>query len=388
MKILFYSAHPSLNLASPAGYATHMLETISAFRELGHHVDTFIVGGEEESNAINNTSRSRTILKKVIPSLIWETIKDLKLIRNDKNNELKLDKLIKEYDPDLIYERGYYLLLSGVKSAKRSNCFHILEMNAPYPEERIKMSGKSLFHNYALRTEALQTSLTKRLVVVSGALKNYYSKINSNVASKTIIIPNAISESFIKSFSDIENQELKKKLNLENKLIIGFVGSIFPYHGVEMLVSAFKRKYGNAKEVGLLIVGDGVGLVDIMKSCNDLKNIVFTRNISSKDIPSHINLMDIWVMAKSNWYGSPVKIFEYGAYKKPVIVPKVSPVMEIIEDQKNGLFVDSEKELIHAMSKLVDDESTRSLIGEALYEQVIEKHTWKKNAIRILSDLI
>jgi len=387
MKILYYSAHPSLNLQSPAGYATHMRETISAFRELGHHVDTFIVGGEEESNAINNTSRSRTILKKVIPSLIWETIKDLKLIRNDKNNELKLDKLIKEYDPDLIYERGYYLLLSGVKSAKRSNCFHILEMNAPYPEERIKMSGKSLFHNYALRAEALQTSLTKRLVVVSGALKNYYSKINSNVASKTIIIPNAISESFIKSFSDIENQELKKKLNLENKLIIGFVGSIFPYHGVEMLVSAFKFTYGNSKDLGLLIVGDGVGLTEMKKSTKNFKNIVFTGNVNSNEIPSLINLMDICVMAKSNWYGSPLKIFEYGAYKKAVIVPKVSPVMEIIESEVNGLLVDSESELTIAMKNLVENMTKRELMGERLFKKIIENHTWNKNAMRILFDL-
>jgi glycosyltransferase involved in cell wall biosynthesis len=166
------------------------------------------------------------------------------------------------------------------------------------------------------------------------------------------------------------------------------VGSIFPYHGVEMLVSAFKKDYVNSEGVGLLIVGAGVGLNDLMKNNTEYKNIIFTGNINSDNIPSHINLMDICVMARSNWYGSPVKIFEYGAYKKPVIVPRVSPVLEIIDSEIDGIFVDSEGELITAMKRLIEDKTKRVLMGEALHRKIIEKHTWKKNAIRILSDLI
>lgn len=390
MKILYYSAHPALNLASPSGYGTHMRETIRSFKGLGHEVQTFIVGGEHipSHNKVKGKSFLKEFFKIITPSIIWESIKDFQLIRNDKLNELKLIQILKEYQPDIIYERGYYLLLSGVNAAKNLDCFHVLEMNAPYPEERTKMSGKSLFYKYALKAEYLQTSLTNKLVVVSGALKEYYSKGNPEVLSKTLIVHNAISESFIQSISEIERDQLKKELTLENKLVIGFVGSIFPYHGVEMLVSAFKKDYANSKDVGLLIVGDGVGLNDLMKTNTEVKNIIFTGNINSNNIPSYINLMDICVMARSNWYGSPVKIFEYGAYKKPVIVPRVSPVLEIIDSEVDGIFVDSEGELITAMKRLIEDKTKRVLMGEALHRKIIEKHTWKKNAIRILSDLI
>ena len=390
MRILYYSAHPTLNLSSPSGYGTHMRETIRSFKGLGHEVQTFIVGGEHISpdTYVSGNGLLMKFLKKIIPSIIWESIKDFQLVRNDRSNQIKLIELIKEYQPDIIYERGYYLLLSGVNAAKKSDCFHVLEMNAPYPEERTKMSGKSWFYKDALKAEHLQTSLTNKLVVVSGALKEYYSKGNLEILSKTLIVHNAISESFIQSISEIERDQLKKELTLENKLVIGFVGSIFPYHGVEMLVSAFKKDYANSEGVGLLIVGAGVGLNDLMKNNTEYKNIIFTGNINSDNIPSHINLMDICVMAGSNWYGSPVKIFEYGAYKKPVIVPRVSPVLEIIDSEIDGIFVDSEGELITAMKRLIEDKTKRVLMGEALHRKIIEKHTWKKNAIRILSDLI
>ncbi len=388
MKILFYSAHPTLNLGSPAGYATHMRETIAAFRELGHHVDTFIVGGEKESDAINNISWSKAILKKVIPPLIWETIKDLKLIRNDKKNELKLNKLIREYHPDLIYERGYYLLLSGVSCAQRLNCKHILEMNAPYPEEKIQMNGKSLFFNYSKKVERFQVKSTNRLIVVSDALKKYYSKNNLDTEQKTLVVHNAISPRFIRSIQEFEKEKLKKELGFENKKVIGFVGSIFPYHGVDLLVKSFISKYDNCAYVGLLIVGNGVGLEDLRASSVESKNIVFTGNLDSKLVPNYINIMDICVMAKSNWYGSPVKIFEYGAYKKAVIGPRVKPVMEIINSGENGILIEGEKELSEAIDMLLNNEEERIRLGNQLFNKIQMNHTWVQNAKVTLEGMI
>ncbi|MEY3398003.1 MAG: hypothetical protein RL220_597, partial [Bacteroidota bacterium] len=47
MKILYYSPHPNLNLATPSGPGTHMREVIEALESQGHTVVRFIAGGEE-----------------------------------------------------------------------------------------------------------------------------------------------------------------------------------------------------------------------------------------------------------------------------------------------------------------------------------------------------
>ncbi|MCT4581211.1 MAG: hypothetical protein N4A35_07320 [Flavobacteriales bacterium] len=78
MKILYYSAHPHLNLSDNTGYGTHMREVIAGFKYHGHEVKTLIIGGTSSSKPTNQhpqkTSSLKSKLKKLIPNIIWETI--------------------------------------------------------------------------------------------------------------------------------------------------------------------------------------------------------------------------------------------------------------------------------------------------------------------------
>ena len=69
-------------------------------------------------------------------------------------------------------------------------------------------------------------------------------------------------------------------------------------------------------------MGDGEILSDLKLLCSNLNisdSVIFTGSVAHADVFAYIDLMEIAVMAKSNWYGSPVKIFEYGAMKKAII---------------------------------------------------------------------
>jgi len=156
MKILYYSPHPHLNLMSPSGYGTHMREMINAFKVIGHKVLPVIIGGTELNNtkmAIPKPSFIKKLLKSIIPALIWESAKDVLLIRNDMQAKKLLEQKVKAFQPDLIYERSSYLQSSGVEVANKYNIEHILEINAPYTEERIKLQGYSLFIKKAEKIE-------------------------------------------------------------------------------------------------------------------------------------------------------------------------------------------------------------------------------------------
>ena len=50
----------------------------------------------------------------------------------------------------------------------------------------------------------------------------------------------------------------RKSLNIETSaLLLGFVGSIFPWHGVDLIIDAVKHLQQEGKNVQALIVGDG-----------------------------------------------------------------------------------------------------------------------------------
>ncbi len=389
MKILYYSPHPLLNLSSPAGYGTHMREMIQAFRELGHEVQPLIMGGEELPTTNGETAKKQSLktrLKPWVPGRIWSSLKDLNLIRFDRFAASELRNQIAQFQPDLIYERAAYLQSSGVRTAKETGVHHILEMNAPYTEEHVAFNGNSFLVGQGEKAEAIQLQLTDRVCVVSSALETYFMKKHDLGREKFLVTPNAVDPAKLTVDAE-EVKKLRDELGLKGNLVVGFVGSIFPWHGVDLLVAAFQQV--GRPDARLLIVGDGETLPDIRKQVSDAglgQHVIFTGNIPHKTVFNYLDLMDITVMATSNWYGSPVKIFEYGAMRKAIIAPDNVPVRDVMENRKDGLLVEaSVDQLVEAIRTLMNHETLRKKLAENFHQKVLQQYTWKDIARNVLA---
>lgn len=383
MKILYYSGHPNLNLQDRTGYGTHMREVIKGFKNQGHEVEHFIVGGSEKENQLGpqNSSTLKEIIKKIIPKILWETLKDYRLIKKDIENEEKLIKIIEEFGPDLIYERGYYLIKSGSNVASEKKIKHYIEFNAPYIEERVAFSGKSLYLNKAKKVELDIIKKVNAIIVVSSPLKKYFSSLSDSINSKVLVTPNAINPSSI--ITNKENQLIiKKTLEIEDNFIFGFVGSILSYHGVNLLIEAFSKINKAHKNTKLLIVGNGniiPQLKTLATKLNISKDVIFTGPVPHDIVFDYIDLMDVTVAAKAAWYNSPVKIFEYGFMGKAIIAPNYEAIKDVLEDKENSLLISpTVEEIAKAMNNLLENIQLRTKISRNIKEQVVREHTWDK----------
>jgi glycosyltransferase involved in cell wall biosynthesis len=368
-----------------------MREMINAFRLLGHEVIPLIAGGTEKKgkkSKSNLFSLLKNNFKRSIPSIIWESFRDYSLLLFDRGLRDVLRKVIREIKPDLIYERGNYLQISGVEMAKELGVKHYLEINAPYVEERISFSGKSLLKRRAEIIERKQFLLSDKAFVVSSILKGYFVQKCKIDPQKIYVIPNAIDNHTIKINSVFEGV-IRKKYGLSKQIVIGFVGSFFPYHGVDVLINAFSKIVSRYNDIHLLIIGDGEILDLLKKNAQDLgveNKITFTGNVDHADIYNYINIMDIAVMAKSNWYGSPVKIFEYGALGKAIIAPNVVPLRDVMVNKVDGILVNSTVyELERAIKTLIYDVELREKIGRTFQKKVLHEHNWEYMAKKILT---
>lgn len=393
MKILYYSPHPNLSMGASTGYATHIREMIAAFEALGHTVHPVIRGGNAATvpGTISTATSAKSVLKKIMPRYCWRSLKEYALMRFDRHSATELEKEVDAFKPDLIYERSAYLCNSGSLIAAKKNIPHFVEVNAPFEEEvRDFEKAGSVFDGKGKKRlkEVLQKS--KQLVVVSSALRDYYSSRYEIPADKILITPNAINPDQLFS-----NEELLKKLQTkyrkEHTRIIGFVGSVFPYHGVDLLVQAFAQIYTGNKNALLLIVGDGYLIPELQEMAKQLgcaDAVVFIGSVPHKEVFTYIQLMDIAVMARSNWYGSPVKIFEYGAMRKPIIAPDTIPVRDVMKDGQDGLLIRPElNELKSALEKMMNDPAAAKQMAERFAAAVFEKHSWKRMAETILERL-
>jgi glycosyltransferase involved in cell wall biosynthesis len=84
-----------------------------------------------------------------------------------------------------------------------------------------------------------------------------------------------------------------------------------------------------------------------------------------------------------------MKLFEYMASKKPLIVTDLPSLREIVSDEINGLIVppSDPEALARAIKRLSDDKLLARKLAENAYLEVLEKYTWQKRSQKIITFL-
>lgn len=395
MRIIYYSPHPTHDIISEVGYSTHQREVINALRQAGHEVETVIMGGDNPHdhgrilNEKTTTSPLKKILKLLIPKFIWTSMNNYKLLLHDKNAEKRLEETVLRKKPDLIYERSEYLQDSGAAMAKKHGIKYFLEVNAPFVEEMRQFEGYSLYEHKAHKVEKFKLDAASRIFCVSSALSEFLVRRYGCDPAKIILQPNCINPERIEQLSQ-DSVDVRKDLNIGLERVIGFVGSIFPYHGVDLLIKAFAKVLETNKELKLLIVGDGTIIPELKQLAQDLHivdKVIFAGKIPHKNVFAYIDAMDICVMARSNWYGSPVKIFEYALMKKPVIAPDTAPVKDVMVNAETGLIAGEDVlSLSSAMLLYLNNKTLADSCAENFHNLVMKEYTWQNAANRIIKE--
>jgi glycosyltransferase involved in cell wall biosynthesis len=96
--------------------------------------------------------------------------------------------------------------------------------------------------------------------------------------------------------------------------------------------------------------------------------------------------MDICVIPNATWYGSPTKLFEYGAMGRAVVASRVPPIQEVIEHGISGLlFAPNDKDdLLKQITSLVADRARREQLGTNLKKKIRTEYTWEKNTKSVI----
>lgn len=389
MRILFYSPHPTLYFEAPTGYGSHMRGIVKGFRDEGHSVEVLVLGKKTNQKEINANSKSfKGFLKKITPKFIWRTLKELHLIRFDKLAAQELKRAIQLHHPDLIYERSAWMSNGSVNVVRSFDLPHVVEINAPFEEEVKK------FENAPSLLSALGKKKLKKLLKsaslclpITSSLKNHLVQSYHVQPAKCVVVPNAIDVEEIE-YEDSRIEKIKHALNLNGKVVIGFVGSIFPYHGVDRLIKAL----GNLKntQTCALIVGDGYLIPQLKMLSQNLgldARIHFTGSISKKEVYNYIGAMDIVVLPNTEWYCSPVKLFEYGAMGKIVIAVNEPGVTDVMGNSEGVLFENTDYSFQISLEKVLSNIEESKVQALAFQKKIIENNNWSANAKMILNKL-
>lgn len=176
----------------------------------------------------------------------------------------------------------------------------------------------------------------------------------------------AIPEDKIKFIPCGIDRELFKdfKKRESNKIRFGFVGTILPAKGLDILINAFNRIKDNRAELriyGRLFPYQGFEYYPrYVKRRAKNRNIRFMGGFDHKDISEVFSEIDVLVVP-SIWYENfPLTIQEAFLARLPVIASNIGGIPELVQDGKNGLlFQVNNTDDLYQKIKLIIDESDR-----------------------------
>jgi glycosyltransferase involved in cell wall biosynthesis len=237
------------------------------------------------------------------------------------------------------------------------------------------------------------------IVVVSDALKKTLVGFGVD-KSKIIVNPNGIDEE--KYHPNVEYGDIKQKYSLQNKVVLGFIGTFGQWHGAENIALAYGKllqKYPEYKEKSkLLMIGDGIKIGEVKKHITDFEiqtNVVLTGLVPQSEGSKYLSACDVLINSTvpnpdgSEFFGSPTKLFEYMAMGKAIICSDMAQMAEILIHNKTAYMVKPADidELMNAMKILIDDEKIREVLSKNAREEAVAKYTWDKHVENILEKI-
>ncbi len=357
------------------GQSVHIDELIHALRSQGHRVVVV------EPQRVDATAQ--TLERKLLPRFIYE----LAEFAYSFHEFAKLAIAAFRHRPDALYERANLYTLSGLWAAKLFRLPYLLEVNAPLAEERNKFGGLSWPIAAAFTEQACWRGASV-VLPVTGVLADYVARAGVPM-TRIVVTPNGVD---LNAFRADDLTRAKAKLGLEGALVLGFVGYVREWHGLDRIVDLLAKRpiLANAK---LLVVGDGPARQSLEQQAEALgitDRVHFTGTMPRSALPSLISAMDIALQPEVTSYASPLKLFEYMALGRTIVAPATPNIMEVLENGKDALLVPSNNSgaMAAALERLANDAALRARLGQAAADKIVARNmTWNGNAARV-SDLI
>jgi glycosyltransferase involved in cell wall biosynthesis len=381
MKILYH--HRTLG---DGAEGIHIKEMIHAFRELGHDVKIVCpaVASHSRDTASTKVENNRWTarIKRRLPVSLFRLIEVL----YNFVTYTKTIVAIGRWRPDFIYERYCRSNFGSLMAAKHLGIPHVLEVNTPFSVE-LKLYVGGTHHWLDEHLERFILRRVDRIATVSTALKNYL--VEQGVAPERMLVtPNAISPG---ALPVVDKATAKRDLGIPaDRLVIGFAGSMRKWHGIDFLIEAWpgvlEKCPGNPY---LLLIGDGELRAEVQKKVSShgwQDRVRLVPPVAHEEVFQWMMAMDIGLMPDSNFYGSPMKIFEYMAMQCVACAPRLGPLEEVIEDGLTGvLFEPRDREsFVQSIRRLAMDGAGREQIAMAGREYVLANHRWVDNAQKVI----
>ncbi len=385
LDVLFVRPTPTIGVME-AGESAHIRGVLDGLVELGHHPRVL---SNDDLPAIRRARHDIDIRR---PGALFNATPLAFELWNNFVFTWHLWRAARLKRPDVIYQRYSRNSWAGVAVARLLGLPLLLEWNGSEVWATRHWTPFIWWARIVGVYERVNRIGADHIVVVSETLARALSE--HGVSRHRILVnPNGVDPE--RFHPDSGGEAIRARYDLGHGTVVGFVGSFNYYQGTPVLMRA-ASEVCRRTDARFLLVGYGETLAATRDAARDAgvsDRVVFTDRVPVDDVPAFVDACDITVapMAPppdgSDFFNSPVKIFEYMAAGKAIVASRLGQIVEIIEDGVTGLLVapDDPDALAAAIIRLAENPDERARFGRVARERAVAQHTWRRNAERALA---
>lgn len=295
----------------------------------------------------------------------------------------RLESLHRTWRIDAIYERYSLWSFAAANFARAAGIPLLLEVNAPLREEQERYRVLAN-RDAASSLESFLLASANHVLVPAAELVPH---VVAHGAPKrhVVVVPNAADPRRYAPRSPAASAG-------EDPFVIGFLGTLKPWHGIEDLLRAFRALYRRDRRYRLLIVGDGPmrSECDRFLSEAGLSHVAtLTGEVMHAEVPHWLAQMDVALAPYprlDGFYFSPLKVFEYMAAGVPIVASNIGQIGAVLRDGHTALLHPPGRirELVACIERLRHEPRLRLRLARNARRLLERRYTWSRNAERVL----
>ena len=331
-----------------------------ALKNAGHEPHIFCWSRRVDSDELNGEykgvpfTRIKQDLPKVNLPFITKIPAYFSLVR-------KIMKNLNDFKPDIITSTDLDMLPMAVLGKFFFRTRLVYDVHEHWPLMEYNQSKPlGVFTDYL---ENLLLPAVDYVVTISDMLGSRYNKSGKD----TTVLRTAPFLEDVNKLNFTPRDKIREELGVKSdNVLIGYMGSLMPDKGIEMMVESFSELYKQNPEtkIRFIIIG---GPAKFLSELKDLgvklggdKIITFKDFVKHEEIHNYFGALDLSIIQYSSvpWANLAMahKIIEGFAYGVPVIVKNFKERSDFVRRHKSGfVFSDAEPKMVaKAISSLVD----------------------------------
>ncbi|WP_218220488.1 glycosyltransferase family 4 protein [Nesterenkonia sp. Act20] len=403
MRIAYLLADPGIGIFGTKGASVHAQEMIRAFRGLGHEVTVFCTKrgdrfGDPHSEAQPTDLADLPVYVIPVDGAKGAAAREVAVARASST----MAALAGDGEFDLLYERYALFSTAGAEAKRSSACRLVVEVNAPLLAEQAR---HRTLHDVGGATAATRETFSQAdlLSCVSSPIAEWAREMSSTGTRlpRVRITANGVDPDRFRQSSSVFPQSRHSD---RETVTIGFLGTLKPWHGTDLLIQAFAHALQRlaSPALKLLIVGGGPernALEELTEELGIAEDVEFTGPLPPDQVPAALRRFDIAAApypappTGTAHYFSPLKVYEYLAAGVPVLASAVGELPELLAGPASTgpagetVLPGDVEALTVSLISMIEDPARRARLGASGRLQVKHGHSWAHRAEELLDDL-